>query len=58
MARRVEHDTHVKTFTGISDGGVASQDIGDYFIALQVAFKKRRLAQLGEAIADFFEHPV
>jgi hypothetical protein len=58
MARRVEYDTYVERFTGIIEGGVASRNIGEYFIALQVAFKKRRLAQLVEETADFFERPV
>ena len=58
MDRRVGHHTHVESFTGIIEGSVASRNIGEYFIALQVAFKKRRLAQLVEATADFFERPV
>jgi hypothetical protein len=58
MAHRVEHDTHVESFTGIIEGSVAIRDIGKYFIALQVALQKRRLTQLVEAIADFFERPV
>jgi hypothetical protein len=58
MARRVEHDTHVESLTGIIEGGVASRDIRQYFIALQIPFKKRRLAQLFETTADFFERPV
>jgi hypothetical protein len=58
MARRVEHDTYVERFTSIIKGGITSRDIREYFIALQIAFKKRRLAQLVEAIADFFERPV
>jgi hypothetical protein len=58
MARRVEHDTHVESLTGIIEGGVTSRDIREYFIALQIAFKKRRLAQLVEATANFFKRPV
>jgi hypothetical protein len=58
MAHRVEHDTHVESFTSIIEVGVASRDFGEYFIAPQIASKKRRLAQLVEAIADFFERPV
>ena len=58
MAHRVEHDTHVESFTSIIERGIASTDIGEYFVALQIAFKKRRLAQLVEAIVDFFERPV
>jgi hypothetical protein len=58
MARQLEHDTHIESLTGIIEGGVASRDIREDFIALQIAFKKRRLAQLVETTADFFERPV
>ena len=58
MARRVEHDTYVERFMSIIEGGVTGRDIREYFIAVQIAFKKRRLAQLVETIADFFERPM
>ena len=58
MARQVEHDTYAEHLTGVVEGGVASRDAGERFAAPQVAFKKRTLAQLAEAIIDSFERPV
>jgi hypothetical protein len=58
MARRVGHDTHVERLTGVVECGVAIRDIGEYFIASQVAFKERKLAQFVKATVDFFERPV
>ena len=57
MARRVEHDTYAEHLTGVVEGGVASRDTGEYFIATQVAFEERTLAQLAEATMDSFERP-
>ena len=57
MTRRVEHGTYPERFTGIIEGGVASRNVGEYFVAPQVASKKRRLAQLDEATAESFERP-
>ena len=53
MALQVEHGTYAENVTGIIEGSVASRDIGEYFIALQVAIKK-----LVEENADFFGRPV
>lgn len=44
MDHRIKRDTYAESLTGIIEGGVAIRDIGEYFIASQVAFKERTLA--------------
>ena len=54
----MEDNTHAEHPEGFVEGGVTPRNIGEYFIVPQGAFKERALAQLVEAIEDFFERPV
>jgi hypothetical protein len=54
---RVQGDTYAEHPKGIVEGNVAFRDTGEDFIAPQVAFKKRTMAQLFEEIANFSERP-
>jgi hypothetical protein len=57
-ARQVEDDTYAEHPEGVVEGGVARRNTGEDFIAPQVAFKERTLAQLVEEMVDFSERPV
>lgn len=57
MAHPVGHDTYAERLTGIVEGDVAIRNVGEYFIASQVAFKEGTLAQFVEATVNFFKRP-
>jgi hypothetical protein len=54
----VEDDTYVEHVEGVLKSGVTGRDAGKDFVAPQVAFKERNLAELVEKMVDFFERPV
>ena len=58
MTHPVGHDTYVERLTGIVEGDVAIRDVGEYFIAPQVAFKEGTLAQFVKATVNFFKRSV
>ena len=57
MACQVEDDTYTEHIEGVAEIDIASRNSGLYFIAPQVTFKERRLAQLLEETLDSFERP-
>lgn len=57
MACRVEDNSYTEHPEGVAKIDVASRNTGLDFIASQIAFKERRLAQLLEESLDSFERP-
>jgi hypothetical protein len=57
-SHKEEDDTYVEHVEGVLKSGVTGRDAGKDFVAPQVAFKERALAELVEEMMDFFECPV
>jgi hypothetical protein len=54
----VEDDAYAEHPEGFVEGGLTLRDTGEDFIAPQVAFGERTMAQLFEKIEDLSERPV